>query len=310
MQTLPTQPRRTLTAAASTVAGSLGIAIGLAAISYDHIRQFAIDAGAQTWEAGIIAATVDGLIVMAIGAIAHARRTGTTPPPVVKISLVVGLVATTGANVHHGLGHGWQGVVVSLWVPIAAELAYQLAMWVLRTGRRRPDMVVCGAFVRLSAVSGPLSEHQPEGARGDTAATNASGHQPARPAAASAPRRSAPAPRTPATARRVSDSASGQAATVSELADMSERDQRALEIVRAQPDITGAALAEVLGVVPRTGQRILNRTRELLRTNGLAVSESAVVGHDASDSGGPNGAASEQAAIENAPDVPTPVGAV
>jgi hypothetical protein len=40
-----------------------GIALGLAAVSYGHILSFAQGAGARLWEAIIIAATVDGLIV-------------------------------------------------------------------------------------------------------------------------------------------------------------------------------------------------------------------------------------------------------
>ncbi|WP_026118124.1 DUF2637 domain-containing protein [Nocardiopsis salina] len=118
----------------ATITGSLAIAVGLVVVSYGHIRTFAIEAGAAPWEAAVIAVTVDALVVLSIAAIGHARSVGHTPPAMAKIALVVGIVATTGANVHHGLGYGWAGIVVSLWVPVAAELAYQLAMSAVRIG--------------------------------------------------------------------------------------------------------------------------------------------------------------------------------
>lgn len=118
----------------ATIAGSLAIAVGLVVVSYGHIRTFAIDAGAAEWEAAVIAATVDALVVLSIAAIGHARGVGQKPPAMAKVALIVGIVATTGANLHHGWAHGWMGIVVSLWVPVAAELAYQLAMSAVRVG--------------------------------------------------------------------------------------------------------------------------------------------------------------------------------
>lgn len=135
----------------ATIAGSLAIAVGLVVVSYGHIRKFAIEAGAAPWEAAVIAVTVDALVVLSIAAIGHARGVGHRPPAMAKVALIVGIVATTGANIHHGLDHGWAGIVVSLWVPVAAELAYQLAMSAVRIGATggqedvRP--AVCGGHV-------------------------------------------------------------------------------------------------------------------------------------------------------------------
>lgn len=138
----------------ATITGSLAIAIGLVVVSYGHIRKFAIEAGAAEWEAAVIAVTVDALVVLSIAAIGHARSVGQHPPAMAKVALVVGIVATTGANIHHGMGHGWAGIVVSLWVPVAAELAYQLAMSAVRVGpsggQERP--VICGHQVPVATV--------------------------------------------------------------------------------------------------------------------------------------------------------------
>lgn len=138
----------------ATITGSLAIAIGLVVVSYGHIRKFAIEAGAAEWEAAVIAVTVDALVVLSIAAIGHARSVGQHPPAMAKVALIVGIVATTGANIHHGLDHGWAGIVVSLWVPIAAELAYQLAMSAVRVGptggQKKP--AICGQVIPVATV--------------------------------------------------------------------------------------------------------------------------------------------------------------
>ena len=138
----------------ATIAGSLSIAVGLVVVSYGHIRKFAIQAGAAAWEASVIAVTVDALVVLSIAAIGHARGVGQQPPAMAKVALIVGIVATTGANIHHGVDHGWAGIVVSLWVPVAAELAYQLAMAAVRIGphghQREGRPVICGHRISVA----------------------------------------------------------------------------------------------------------------------------------------------------------------
>jgi hypothetical protein len=138
----------------ATITGSLLIAGSLLAVSFGHIRAFAESAGAAPWEATVIAITVDALVLLALGAVGQARRVGQAPPAMAKIALVVGIVATTGANLHYGWSHGWMGIVVSLWVPVAAELAYQLAMAAIRMGaggqQERP--VICGHHISVATV--------------------------------------------------------------------------------------------------------------------------------------------------------------
>ncbi|MFE6305062.1 DUF2637 domain-containing protein [Nocardiopsis sp. NPDC057823] len=141
----------------ATITGSLAIAVGLVVVSYGHIRKFAAAAGAAAWEAAVIAATVDALVVLSIAAIGHARGRGHQPPAMAKIALIVGILATTGANIHHGLDHGWMGIVVSLWVPVAAELAYQLAMAAVKIGPhghgRDGRAVICARPIPVAAVT-------------------------------------------------------------------------------------------------------------------------------------------------------------
>ena len=138
----------------ATITGSLAIAVGLVVVSYGHIRKFAIEAGAAEWEAAVIAVTVDALVVLSIAAIGHARSVGQHPPAMAKVALIVGILATTGANIHHGMGHGWAGIVVSLWVPVAAELAYQLAMSAVRVGPSggQKKLAICGHQISVATV--------------------------------------------------------------------------------------------------------------------------------------------------------------
>lgn len=132
----------------------LGIAAGLIAVSYGHIYDVARDAGADPWEAAIIAATVDGLIVMALATIALAGRHGVKPPKVAKVALLVGVAATGAANLVHGVSYGWTGVAVAIWVPLVAEVAYLLAMAALRIVRQAKDTrpAICGHRIPVSAV--------------------------------------------------------------------------------------------------------------------------------------------------------------
>ncbi len=132
----------------------LGIAAGLIAVSYGHIYAVAEDAGAAPWEAAIIAATVDGLIVMALSTIALAGRYGVKPPKIAKAALIVGVAATGAANLVHGISYGWTGVAVAIWVPLVAEVAYLLAMAALRIVRQAADTrpAICGQVVAVATV--------------------------------------------------------------------------------------------------------------------------------------------------------------
>ncbi|GAA4918014.1 DUF2637 domain-containing protein [Streptomonospora salina] len=228
----------------ATLGGSLAIAIGLALVSYGHIHSFARDAGASVWEAAIVAATVDGLIVVAIGAIGHARRTGATPPRMVKMALVIGIIATTGANVHDGLPHGWRGVVLALWVPIAAEVAYQLAMWVGRTPvpqEEPPELVVCGAFSSVESLSASLDGRRPLGL-GEHVADDTGESRPGGVGVA-----------TDALPR---------------IDDLPAKKRDALVVLLNEPAISGAELGQRLGLTPRTGQRYREQLTPMVRLHG------------------------------------------
>jgi DNA-binding NarL/FixJ family response regulator len=60
-------------------------------------------------------------------------------PPLAKWSLAVGIVATIGANLAHGLSHGPIGALVSAWPALALVGSFELLMLLIRS-HRRPDI--------------------------------------------------------------------------------------------------------------------------------------------------------------------------
>lgn len=219
---------------AITISGSIAIAVGLAAVSYEHILSFATDAGAEVWEAVIIAATVDSLIIMAISTMAVARRRGVPVPAVAVVALMVGVVATTGANLYDGIEHGWMGIATSVWVPTAALLAEQLASWVIRQGQTtRP------ATAATAAPDTPTVEADTDTAPDPT------------------PANTRPAPTTAPAGRHDT----GQVVPLHTLTD---RDRAVLAMLQEDPTIPGAEIGRRLGATERTGQRALTRVQEIL----------------------------------------------
>jgi hypothetical protein len=225
---------------AITISGSLSIAVGLAAVSYSHLLEVAMAGGADLWEAIIIAGTVDSLIIMAICTIADARRRGVPVPAVAVVALLAGIVATTAANLYGGVAHGWIGVAISLWVPVAALLAEQLVAWWFRQTRATP------------AAAAAADSDTATDAPGDT-------QPPALDDSRPPTRRDTTRPQS-----RPDDGRVGDIAQVVSLGQLSDRDRQVLALVEEQPDISGVEVGERLGVHARTGQRALTRVQEIL----------------------------------------------
>ena len=65
-----------------------------------------------------------------------ANRRHQPVPALAKWSLGVGIVATVGANLAHGLGHGVVGALVSAWPAVALVGSYELLMALIRADHR------------------------------------------------------------------------------------------------------------------------------------------------------------------------------
>jgi hypothetical protein len=71
-----------------------------------------------------------------------ASRRGQQVPRLAAWSLGAGIVATVGANLAHGVGHGPVGALVSAWPALALVRSFELLMMLIRTGHgTRADVV-------------------------------------------------------------------------------------------------------------------------------------------------------------------------
>jgi Protein of unknown function (DUF2637) len=79
---------------------------------------------------------VDGLILAASMLILNANRRNRPVPPLARWCLAAGILATIGANLAHGLGHGPIGALVSAWPALALAGSFELLMTLIRTEPR------------------------------------------------------------------------------------------------------------------------------------------------------------------------------
>ncbi|QBI53396.1 hypothetical protein [Streptomonospora litoralis] len=133
-------------------AGAFSIFAAALAVSYMHLVELAEAFGESGWRAYAIAGTVDTIILAAVaGGMAAEQLTGTRPP-IVGQAMYAGITTTLIGNIHHGLRANlvmadfpngglvpdlapieWAqvllGVLVALWAPIVADLAYRVLLW-------------------------------------------------------------------------------------------------------------------------------------------------------------------------------------
>ena len=119
----------------STTGVVVGVAVVAAIVSYRHALSVVRAHGEDGPTAYLLPLTVDGLIYAASMVMLTAARQRVSVPPLARVLLGLGIVATLAANVMHGLDHGAIGAVVAAWPAVALVGSYELLMWVVRTGR-------------------------------------------------------------------------------------------------------------------------------------------------------------------------------
>ena len=82
------------------------VAAVAAVISYRHAYELVSSHGESGLTARLVPFTVDGLILAASMLTLDASRRNQPVPPLARWCLGAGIVATVGANLAHGLGHG------------------------------------------------------------------------------------------------------------------------------------------------------------------------------------------------------------
>ncbi|MBO3753082.1 DUF2637 domain-containing protein [Streptosporangiaceae bacterium NEAU-GS5] len=116
----------------TTALAVMAVAAVAAVISYQHAYELVSSHGESGFTARLVPFTVDGLIWAASMVILDASRRERPIPPLAKWSLGVGIVATIGANVAHGMNHGVIGAVVSAWPAVALVGSFELLMLLTR----------------------------------------------------------------------------------------------------------------------------------------------------------------------------------
>jgi hypothetical protein len=117
----------------TTALAVVAVAGVAAIISYQHAYELVTSHGETGLTAHLLPFTVDGLIWAASMVVLDASRRHHPVPPLAKWSLAVGIVATIGANLAHGLGHGPVGALVSAWPALALVGSFELLMLLIRS---------------------------------------------------------------------------------------------------------------------------------------------------------------------------------
>ena len=117
----------------TTALAVVGVAAVAAVISYRHAYELVRSHGESGTTARLVPLTVDGLIWAASMVVLDANRRTRHVPPLAMWSLGVGIVASVGANLAHGIGHGPIGALVSAWPALALVGSYELLMMLIRT---------------------------------------------------------------------------------------------------------------------------------------------------------------------------------
>jgi hypothetical protein len=120
----------------TTALAVLMVASVAAIISYQHAYELVTTHGETGVTAHLLPFTVDGLIWAASMVALDASRRNHPVPRLALWSLGAGIVATVGANLAHGLGHGPVGALVSAWPALALVGSFELLMLLIRKHRQ------------------------------------------------------------------------------------------------------------------------------------------------------------------------------
>jgi hypothetical protein len=120
----------------TTALAVIAVASVAAIISYQHAYELVRTHGESGLTARLMPFTVDGLIWAASMVILDASRRNQRVRPLALCSLGAGIVATVGANLARGLGHGPIGALVSAWPALALVGSFELLMQLVRTTSR------------------------------------------------------------------------------------------------------------------------------------------------------------------------------
>lgn len=118
----------------STILVVVLVALAAAYVSYGHAFDLIHSHGESQTAAVVGSGTVDGLVYASEMVLLQAARYRQPAPWLAHFGLWLGIAATGGANVAHGISHGYVGALVSVWPAVALITSYALLMKMIRTG--------------------------------------------------------------------------------------------------------------------------------------------------------------------------------
>jgi hypothetical protein len=143
----------------TTALAVVAVAVVAAVISYQHAFELVRSHGESGVTARLLPFTVDGLIWAASMVVLDASRRGQPVPRLAAWSLGTGIVATVGANLAHGVGHGPVGALVSAWPALPLVGSFELLMMLIRA-ERNVQSDHAGPELRYQAAP-PLAQDAP-----------------------------------------------------------------------------------------------------------------------------------------------------
>ena len=143
----------------TTALAVVAVAVVAAVISYQHAFELVRSHGESGVTARLLPFTVDGLIWVVSMVVLDASRRGQPVPRLAAWSLGTGIVATVGANLAHGVGHGPVGALVSAWPALPLVGSFELLMMLIRA-ERNVQSDHAGPELRYQAAP-PLAQDAP-----------------------------------------------------------------------------------------------------------------------------------------------------
>ena len=110
----------------TTAVAVIAVAAVAAIISYQHAYELVHSHGESGVTARLLPSTVDGLIWAASMVVLDASRRNQPVPRLAAWSLGAGIVATVGANLANGIGHGPVGALVGAWPALALVGSFEV----------------------------------------------------------------------------------------------------------------------------------------------------------------------------------------
>jgi Protein of unknown function (DUF2637) len=146
----------------TTALAVVAVASVAAIISYQHAYELVTSHGEHGLTARLLPFTVDGLIWAASMVVLDASRRNHHVPRLGALSLGAGILATVGANLAHGMGHGPIGALVSAWPALALVGSFELLMLLIRT--QQQDSLEPSPHVSPEQLAPDLEQAEPPAA--------------------------------------------------------------------------------------------------------------------------------------------------